>query len=33
MSDFSGRPSYEGPQALATNGRVADAVVRLLAMK
>lgn len=33
MTDFSGRPSYEGPQALATNGRVADAVVSLLAMK
>jgi histidinol-phosphatase len=31
MTDFSGQASYEGPQALATNGRLHDAVVSLLA--
>ena len=31
LTDFSGRPSYQGPQALATNGLVEQAVVALLA--
>ena len=30
LTDFSGRPSYEGPQALATNGLVEAAVVSVL---
>ena len=31
LTDFSGRPSYQGPQALATNGLVEKAVVSVLA--
>lgn len=31
LTDFSGLPSYHGPQALATNGVVHDAVVGVLA--
>lgn len=30
MTDFSGRPSYQGPQVLATNGLVERAVVSVL---
>lgn len=31
MTDFAGRPSYRGPEALATNGRVHDALLARLA--
>jgi histidinol-phosphatase len=31
LTDFGGTPSYAGPQALATNGRLHDAIVDTLA--
>jgi histidinol-phosphatase len=30
LTDFAGRDSYAGPQALASNGRVHDALVEIL---